>query len=178
MQLIKIISTEVDKVNRRLAKFLRFGLKDTQTALQAAPAGVDASPIKDMVAVYAPTSEKGETVVVGYINKNQLAGPGEYRTFSQNASGEVQFYIWLKADGTAELGGNTKHLARYEEIEEAVNNLKTALNDQIQKWNAFTAAYLPGGPSTVGTPPTLAGQTVNPSTADITGAKIEEIKTL
>src|SRR5687767_2696330 len=107
LQLIKIISTELDKVNRRVAKFLRYGKNDTQTALQAGPYGVDSNPIRDMIAVYAPTSEKGDTVVIGYINKNQLAEPGEYRIFSTNVDGQVQASVHLKANGVIVITGQS-----------------------------------------------------------------------
>src|SRR5688572_1357771 len=122
MQLIKIISTELDRFNRRLAKFLRYGKNDTQTALQVGPFGVDANPIKDMIAVYAPTGEKGETVVIGYINKNQLAEPGEHRIFSTNASGAVQASVYLKTNGvivitgqSIEFFGDDKTLVKFQE---------------------------------------------------------------
>jgi hypothetical protein len=49
--------------------------------------------------------------------------------------------------------------------------LKTAFEELQGKWNAFAAAYLPGGPASQGTPPT-AGQ----STADISNAKIDSVR--
>jgi len=47
----------------------------------------------------------------------------------------------------------------------------------LGKWNSFCAEYVPGGPAMVGLPGTLAPSTIPESTADIIGAKIEEIKT-
>ena len=35
-----------------------------------------------MVAIFAETSNNSEAVIIGYINKNQVAGPGEKRIFS------------------------------------------------------------------------------------------------
>jgi hypothetical protein len=176
MQLTKIISTEIDKVARRVVKFLRFGLKDTQTALQVGPYGVDAHPIKDMIALYGPTSEKGDTVIIGYINKNALAAIGEHRIFSTDADGAVKTFIWLKNDGAMQLGGTAKNLVRFQELEDGFNQLRDDLNSFIQQYNTFAVAYIPGGPSVVGSPPTAPQGTA--SNANITGAKIDEITTL
>jgi hypothetical protein len=55
--------------------------------------------------------------------------------------------------------------------------MKSDLNDMISKWNSFVAVYVPGSPTTVGLPPTLTGQNVTASTADISGCKIDEVKT-
>lgn len=182
LQLIKIISTEVDRVNRRVAKFLRYGKNDTQTSLQAAPPGVDANPIRDMIAVYAPTSEKGDTVVIGYINKNQVAEPGEHRIFSTDASGVVKASLHLKANGvivitgeSIEFLGDAKTLAKFEELKDGFDQLKDDLNNHIQNWNTFAAAYTPGSSSSVGTPPTV--QTSDPSSASVDDSQAENLKT-
>lgn len=184
MQLTKIISTEVSSLGHRVAKFLRFGKSDTRTAEQAAPYGIDSNPIKDMIAVYGLTDTKGDAVIIGYLNKNAIASPGEFRIFSTDEDGTVKATIHLKNTGITqltgdswEIGGNAKNLARYQELETAFNSLKDTVNTMTVRWNAFVAAYVPGGPSVVGTPPTLAGQTVNAPTADITGAKADNVKT-
>ena len=58
-----------------------------QTSIEAMPYGVDSNPIKDMVAVYSETTGKGETVIIGYLNKNLKAEVGEFRTFSTDSNG-------------------------------------------------------------------------------------------
>lgn len=178
MNFVKVISTELDNLQRLVVKVLRFGRGDVQTSDQITPHGIDSNPVKDMIAVYAKTEQKGETVILGYLNRNMLAAVGELRLYSTNANGETQIYHWLKSDGTMELGGSSKHLARFEELKAGFDQLKDDLNDQKSKWNAFVAAYVPGGPSSVGLPATLAGQNSPVSTASIDDAKIDEIKTL
>lgn len=182
LQLIKTLSTSIDNVGRRIVKFLRYGKSDTQTAEQIGPPGVDASPLKDMIAVYAPTSEKGGTVVIGYINKNQVAEPGEHRIFAVNDQGQVMASIYLKKSGvvvisgeTLEVFGNTKTLVKFQELKSAFDQLKQDLNTHIQNWNTFATAYLPGGPSTVGTPPTATTSTQ--SSANVDNAEAENLKT-
>jgi hypothetical protein len=176
MNFVKVISTELDNLQRRVVKILRYGKSDVQTSDQIAPHGIDSNPVKDMIAVYAETGQKGETIIAGYLNRNVLAAAGETRIYSTNTNGELQIYAWLKADGTMELGGNAKHLARFEELKSGFDTLKTDLNDLKTKWNTFATAYIPGGPAVVGTPPTA--QTSAASTASIDSAKIDEIKTL
>lgn len=180
MQLIKIISTQVDKLNRRVAKFLRYGKNDTQTALQAGPYGVDANPIKDMIAVYAPTSEKGDTVVIGYINKNQVAEPGEYRIFSTNANGQVQASVHLKANGvivitgqSMEFLGNAKTLAKFQELKSGFDQLKNDLNSLITTFNGHVHTGVQTGPGSSGPTPTQG----TASTASVDNSEASNLKT-
>lgn len=177
MQLAKTISTSIDSLKRRVVKILRFGLSDTLTPIQVAPYGVDSVPIKDMVAVYSETSEKGKSVIIGYLNKNALAGVGEYRTFSTDASGVLKFYIWQKANGTCEIGGNTHNLVRYTPLNAGlqtevglINQNLNAIAANLSLLNAYVNGLVPG---TVPTPYVPVAVSL-----DISAAKINEIKTL
>lgn len=154
IKLVNILSTSVDVLKRRVVKILRMGKSDIQTSFGVAPYGVDSNPIKDMIAVHAETGEKGKTVIVGYINKNAIADVGELRLFSTDSLGVEKKYIWLKNDNTIEVGGNGDNMVRYSVLETAFNTLLADLN------SARAALSLP------------------PSTANISGAKINEIKTL
>jgi hypothetical protein len=162
--LSKNISFAFDSVRRRVVKVFRNGRSDAKTAQEALPFGFDSGSLKDMIAVYLDTQTKGKGVIVGYLNLNQLAQVGESRMFSTDANGQLQIYMWLKNDGTMELGGNTKHLARFEELESGFNQLKSDFNQFL--------THVHGGSGTPPAPP----QT--PSTASIASAKINEIKTL
>ena len=165
MNLVRTISTSISDVKGRIVKFLRYGLDDVQTSDEISPYGLDSNPIAGMIAIYAKTEEKGATVIIGYILENQKALPGEFRTYSTDKDGVEKFYTWLKNDGTYEVGGNDDFLVRYNELAAGFNQLKS-------DFNTFAAAYTPGSPSTVGTPPTVLQ-----STASIAGAKISKIKT-
>jgi hypothetical protein len=165
--LVKTISTEFDNLKRRVVKVLRSGKSDVQTAFEAAPFGIDSNPLKDMIALYAPTTEKGKTVIIGYLRASQLkAAIGETRLYSTDGNGTEKTFLWLKNDGTIEVGGSTDFMVRYSKLEEAFNDLK-------DKWNTFANAYSPGGPSTQGAPISATA-----SNADISQCKIEQIKTL
>jgi hypothetical protein len=135
MQTSKVISTRIDSIGRRLIKFLGLGNKDVKETLVAAPYGIDSNPIKDMIAIYGPTAIKGEQVVIGYINKNSVAGVGELRLFSTNQQGNEQTYIHVKNDGKISIGGETNHLTRFEALEAAVALHEAALNTHTHTGN-------------------------------------------
>ena len=177
MNLVTVISTRISEA-KRLIKFLRYGKDDVQECNNAAPFGDDSNAPKDIVAVYSPTAENGVPVILGYLNTDHLkAGPGEKRFYSVDSDGNESQYIWLKNNGNIEIGGDSDNMVRYSELETAFNQLKSDHDALAAKWSAFTAAYVPGSPSTIGLPPTLAGQSVPASTANISPAKIDEIKT-
>lgn len=176
MQLARVISTELNDLGRRLIKVLRFGKSDVQTPLQALPHGIDSNPVKDWLAVYSDTTEKGKPVIIGYINPDQLAEDGGTRLYSTDSDGSVQFAIYLRADGTCEVGGDSDNMVRYSELETAFNQLRDDLDALVSDYNSHThiVPQAPSGTTTSQTPI----PTGSPSTADISGAKIDEIKTL
>lgn len=167
----KTISTRIDSLKRRLVKFFSMG-NNTREVLQAAPYGIDSHPVKDMVAIYTETSAKDSPVVIGYINRNAVAAVGEFRTFSTDANGVVKFYIHQKNDGTCELGGDTDNMVRFSELKAAFDELKGDFNNLVTMMNAHVH---PDPVSGVTGSPTTQGVA---SAADISGAKIVEIKTI
>mgnify|MGYP007071642478 CR=1 FL=1 len=161
MWLTTTISTATDSLGRLIQKVRRLGKQDIQTAPVIAPYGFDSNPIKDMVAVYAETAVKGDTVIIGYLNKNSIAAVGGVRLFSTDTEGAEQFYVYLKPNNILELGGAARHLARFEELE-------TAFNELMSKFNAHTHLS-----TATGTP---TGPVIGPSSADIAACKITDIK--
>lgn len=158
--LTKTLSTAIDSANRLIQKVQRLGKSDIQTAPVSAPYGVDSNAIKDMVAVYAETSMKGQQVIIGYINKNAIAEVGGLRLFSTDDTGKEQFYVYLRASNNLELGGTARHLARFEELKTAFNSLKATFDEHVHL------------STPTGTPTSTPTE---PSTADISQCKIENI---
>ena len=172
----KVNSSAFDKLKFRIIKILRLGGKDVQTAEEVSPFGIDSNPFKNLIAICAPTVEKGEPVIIGYLIPDKLAAVGETRLFSTDATGALKFHVWLKNNGTLELGGDTKHLARYEELKAGFDELKGDHNDLVTAFNAHMHATAASGPPS---PPTLgAGIPASTSAASIDSSKIDEIKTL
>lgn len=171
---IKVLSSEFDKLKRRVIKYIRFGASNAHTSLQAAPHGIDSNPVKDMIAIYANTNGDGESVIIGYLNRDQLAAVGETRLYSTDVNGVMKTYHWLKNDGTQEIGGNTDFMVRYSKLEEAFNQLKSDFNALVQAHNTHTHPGVQAGGGLTGATPT----TGNPSNANIAPAKISQIKTI
>lgn len=163
-QRVTVFSSSFDSLKSRVIKFLRFGLNDTQTATEAVPFGMDSNPVKDMIAIYSETSTMGEAVIIGYINENQLADPGETRIFSTDSSGGLKTYIWLKADGKIQLGGTADNSVRWKPLDKFSDDLKQFLNIEMAKIaigiSAGGGSYSPGTPN-----------------FDVDDAKIDEIQT-
>jgi hypothetical protein len=149
-----------------LIKILRYGKSDVQEVNESMPYGLDSNPIADMIAVYSETSELGEKVIVGYLNKKQLAQPGEMRIYSTSTSGALKTFIWLKADGTMQLGGIVDNSVRYRPLNAGLQAEATAINAELTKIAAALNAIIPGI------------YVVAPVTVDISASKIDEIKTL
>ena len=176
-KIVKIISSKIDDKKRRLIKSLGWGNDDVQETQVATAFGDDSHPVENLVAIYAPTSDIGNPVIIGYINKNQIAAVGEKRIFSTDADGTVVFAVHLKNDGTAEVGGNADNLVRYSELKSGFDALNDKVNSHISKYNSHIHPYIGLAVTVPGvTSPTASIET--PSTADISGAKIDEIKTL
>lgn len=149
---------------RRVAKVVQFG---TKTADVISSFGDDSNPLPETIAIYANTSEVGDDIIIGYLNANQIAEIGEKRIFSLRDDGTLSFSIHLKNDGTCEIGGDTDFAVRYSELETAFNELKGKVNDLIQNYNTHSHAANGGAPP---------ASPATPSSADITTAKIDEIK--
>lgn len=176
MILSKVISTELAAAGRRIIKALVRGRNDVRTGRQASPYGVDSNPVAGMVAIYSQTETTGKAVIIGYLNPSQLADVGELRTYSTDADGNLMAYTWLKSDGTIELGGNAKNLVRFQELETGFNKLRDDFNAHLDAFNSHVHPTAASGPPSIPTPGT--GIPAVHSTADISDAKIDEIKTL
>ena len=158
--LIKTISSKIK--NAKLSvKFYRKGKSDIQNTQQIAPFGLDSNPIADLVGLYMATENNGEPVLVGFIQPEAVAEPGESRLFSSDKNGNTKYYLHMKADGTAEFGGTGNFLVKF-------NELKTAFDAHITEYNAHLHTGNIGAPTS---PPVV------PSTASIDAAKHSKIKT-
>lgn len=174
--LSKVISTATDRMGRIIVKILRFGRDDVQTAVQVSPFGDDSNPTKDMVAVYAPTSEMGKQVIIGYLNVKSLAEVGGKRLFSTDANGNKKAVIYLRSGGDIEINGDKDNMVRFSELEKSFNQLRDDFNKVVTAFNVHVHASAAPGPPV---PPTPVPNSVPaiPSTATVAAAKIDNVKT-
>lgn len=166
--LVKTISTAIKNLVRTV-KVSRYGKDDTVTGLEAMPYGEDSNPVAGMDAVYLELSSRKNKVIVGYINKQQIAAVGEKRIFSTDENGNIKFYIWLHADGTCEFNGNTNHLAQFEGLKTAYDQLKSDFDSFVDVFNKHVHPGVAGGNTSSAVTTTLASET----TGDISGAKLD-----
>lgn len=87
-------------------------------------------------------------------------GVGEQKLYSSDV-GTIMGFINLLVDGTIEINGNADFAVRYNALETAFNQLQTDFDTHIHP---------------VTTAPGSTGVPTAPSTADITGAKVDEVK--
>ena len=151
------------------------GKSDVQETEQIGPHGFDSNPVKDMVAIYAPTLQQGEPVILGYINKNHFElDPGESVMYSTNNDGDPQTHIKMLIDGTMEIGGDADFMVRFNELKTGFDQLKTDFNNHLTNYNTHVHPGVVVGPGSSAVTPSVS----TPSSASIDNSKIEEIKTL
>ena len=170
--------TRVKQATQEFIKVLRFGKYDVKTADPCLPHGIDSKPVKEDLAVHSETMNNRETVILGYIKKFDNTQEGETRIYATDQDGIEVFDIYLKNDGTCELGGNVDNMVRYSKLAIAFNQLKSEFNALVSVFNAHvhTVQALPN-PAPVYIPTITTATPGTPSTADISPAKIDEIKT-
>lgn len=136
----KMKSSTIEQ-GKRILKVLQFGAK---TAKESYPFGFDSSAPENMTAIYAETTNKGEAVIIGYINKNQLAELGGSRMYSIDASGQVKAYIYARPSGILELNGSEYSAVRYENLLSALNSQNSLINAEFAKIATGLNAIVPG----------------------------------
>lgn len=176
-RLLRTTATRFNKYKQLLVKAI--SAKGTYEAEEYSSFGTDSRPPKDMTAIYIKTERDGDECIIGYLNKDRLAEIGDYRIFSTDDSAVLKTYIWLHNDGTIDIGGNAKHMARFEELKTGFDQLKQDFNTLVTKYNSHIHPIINAIPAA--TPPGVvtSGPTVTsgtPTTATIDPAKINEIK--
>lgn len=157
--LSKLKSVAIEQ-GQRILKVLQYGPK---TANECGPFGLDSSPLEDYTAIYAETANVGESLIIGYIQKTQLAEQGETRLFSLDSNGLLKAEIFCKADGTISLNGGGFSSVRYENLNNELQQLKNDINTELSKVQTAIT--------------TLGGTYANtPLILDLTTAKSETIK--
>jgi hypothetical protein len=124
------LDSSILNLGKRIYKFLQFGAKSASESL---PYGLDSSPIKGMTAIYATTSNDAESVIIGYIQKNQLSEVGESRLFSTDENGVLKAFIWNKKNGTIEINGSDFTAVRYAPLNTGLQAQNALINTELTK---------------------------------------------
>lgn len=136
----------------RILRVFQYGVKTSDVS---GPFGEDSNPLPNTTAIYANTGVKGDPVVIGYINTNQLqkVSPGEKRIFSLFPNGSNSFEIYLRNNGTCEIGGSQFSAVKYEPLDASVRAQDALINAELVKIASAINALAPGSyvPSPVST---------------------------
>ena len=172
MKLVTVIQTTLTNAMRSVQALVS-GNKTTGisgTPTECLPYGFDSCPIPGIVAAYTVTENNRQPgVILGYVNKNQIAQPGESRVYSTDTTGTVKYFVYLQADKiTIGTGTPANHFTQYEALNTALvtggDALVTQINNQLTEIAAGIAA---------------AGGTYTPTdiTLDISAAETTNILT-
>ena len=170
MNIVKVISTSLKDAKRKI-KFYLYGRDDVRERLEISPFGIDSNPPNGLSAAYSSTSTGGQGIVLGYVNANQKADVGEIRLYSLDGNNVEANYIYVKNDGNIEIGGNADNMIRFSEMQSAFDELRDDLNNFILIFNTHNH------PTAAPGPPSVSPTTGTPSAANMTLAKIDEVKT-
>lgn len=114
----------------RIFKVTQYGVK---TADSCEPFGDDSNPLKGMTAIFAESETNGNSVIIGYIDKNKLAEVGEKRLFSLKEDGSLAAFAWLKNNGDIYLNGDSDNLLKYKPFEQLFADLDQKINAELTK---------------------------------------------
>jgi len=153
-----ITIARVKQATKNFIKVLRMGRNDVQTAYQSSGWGIDSKPVKNTLAIHVKTANKSESVVIGYINQSDKTNEGETRIYATNDAGVEVFSIYLKNNGTVEIGGNTDNAVKHAALNTSLQQFVLDVNTQL------TTALA------------LVPYTWVPVTLNISSAKVDDVK--
>lgn len=134
--------------------------------------GDDSHPLPNDYAILVAVRGSGRKSVVGYadpVNPPE-ALDGEVRRYARDDSGAPVSYLWLRNTGILELNGAADFAIRYAPMLSAFNQAISEINAAIAVFNA----HVHPDPVSGNTGPPTTTQT--DATADMTAAKVDEVK--
>lgn len=156
----KLKSSSIEQ-GKRILKVFQFGAK---TAKEVGPFGFDSAAPENWTAIYGETSNKGESVVIGYINKNQLAEVGGSRMYALGSSGEVVSFVYARASGVLELNGSTYSGVRFQPLKSAIDANDLMVAGELSKIALVLNSLV------------LGSYTPGPISTNLTGAESSTVK--
>ena len=138
---MRIVKTLIAKIKEGV-RFIDVRVlgNDAKNPRQISPFGVDSSPYPEIAGVYTSTTIKGQDVILGYQNPNQVSEPGETRLYSSNTDLTASFEIILRTNNTAEIGGAGDNLVRYSPLEALLIEIRDGFNSFVDTYNSHTHA--------------------------------------
>jgi len=174
MSTITTVIQSLIKSGIRVIKSKTWG-SNVETADFVSSGGIDFNPPNNMKGIFVNTGNSSQPVCIGFILKSAIEelDTGELALFSINDSEAIQATLIARKNGDIEINGNSDYMVRYSKLEEAYNQLKSDFDSLVSTFNSHVhPGVLSGGASTA---PTITPG--SPSTGDITGSKIDNVKT-
>ena len=170
--IVKIISTKIENYVISTVK-KRIGFPTEH--FHFSQSGDDSPPLPDDKAFIIKKDGTGNYIVMGNLMISQGAKIGEKILYSRDSDGNIKSKLYLNNAGEFIFNDGSDNAVRYSKLEQAFNQLK-------QDFDNFVSSVYGSHTHIVTTPDTINGTASpttaqgTPSTADITGSKIEEIK--
>jgi hypothetical protein len=124
---------------KRILTVMQYGAK---TAKESYPFGFDSAPLADYTAIFLDTANKDESIIIGYINKNQIAKLGESRMYALGSSGDLLGFVYCREDGTTAINGDEFSAVRFQELKTQIDLLQNQINSQ---WPLIASGIATGG---------------------------------
>ena len=161
----RTITTNRDGTNLRVMLQVQMtNPADIQTVEYVSLPGQDENPINGSRVFILEVGDSYKIAIAVDDGVTPAMATGEKRLYSVNDAGNIQAFINLLKTGIIEVNGAADFAVRFNALKTEFDKLKTEVN-------SHTHLYTPGG----GTPTTTAIP-VPQITADISGAKVDEVK--
>lgn len=132
---------------KRILKSIGIG-GSVMTTKESMPFGIDSQPLENWTAIYAETTNKSESVIIGYINKNQIAEPGENRMYALGPEGGISSFVFLKSNGEIWLNSGENSAVLWEGLKNSIDQQNLLINIELMKISTTLAVlgvvYAPG----------------------------------
>lgn len=142
---------------------------DVHTVEYMSPPGEDSNPPDGAKVLIADVGRAYKIATAADDNIEPSTAEGEKKLYSIS-DGAIAAFINFLGSGIIEINGNNDFAVRYNELETGFNQLKTDFNNFVTTYNTHSHATAPTGPVS---PPSATGSS---SSADISAAKVEEVK--
>lgn len=143
---------------------------DIHTVEYMSPPGEDSNPPDGAKVLIIDVGRAYKIAIAADDNVSPSMAAGEKKLYSIS-DGAIAAFINFLTSGIIEINGNNDFAVRYNELESGFNELKTDFNNFITTvYNTHSHATAPTGPVS---PPSATGSS---SSADISAAKVEEVK--
>lgn len=150
---------------------------DQETVELVSPSGDDSPPREGTTVYVINISDTWRVAIAVDDGVEPSVEPGEKKLYSYDDAGAVNAYIHLKNDGSVEVNGNGDFAVRFNQLQIAFDQLKadfdqamTYLNTHAHDETGVQTSF-PMYPS-----PPFPAPGIQPSTADITPAKVDEVE--